>query len=299
MDRLLFIGVDGGGTRCRARLADEAGTTLGEGLGGPANVRRDARLALHSVLAASRAALAAAGLDVNVIGRVHAGLGLAGAGQRSALERFAGLPHPFASVSIETDAYVAWLGAFGGADGAILIAGTGSCGLAILRGKRTHVGGLGSEVSDEGSGAAIGREAIRRALWADDGRAPMTPLAAALLARFGARHDAIVDWARQATPEDYARLAPLVFEHARAGDPLGAALVREAAAELARIGARLLAAGAPRVALMGGLAEPLRPWLPEALAARLVAPEGDALDGALLMARRALADRDHSARKRA
>jgi glucosamine kinase len=135
MKRLFFIGVDGGGTRCRARLQDEAGTTLGEGVGGPANVRRDARLALHSVLAASGAALSAAGLDENVIGRVHAGLGLAGAGQRNALERFAGLPHPFASVSIETDAYAAWLGVFGGADGAVLIAGTGSCGLAIVRGK--------------------------------------------------------------------------------------------------------------------------------------------------------------------
>jgi glucosamine kinase len=127
----------------------------------------------------------------------------------------------------------------------------------------------------------------------------MTPLAAALLARFGGRHDAIVDWARQATPEDYGRLAPLVLEHAREGDPLGTALVSEAADEIARIAKRLLAAGAPALALVGGLAEPLRPWLPAGLKARLAAPQGDALAGALLMARRALADRNHDARKRA
>ena len=35
----LFIGVDAGGTRCRARLVDQAGTVLGEGQGGPANIR--------------------------------------------------------------------------------------------------------------------------------------------------------------------------------------------------------------------------------------------------------------------
>jgi glucosamine kinase len=299
MSDLYFMGVDGGGTRCRARLQDAAGTVLGEGLGGPANIRREARLALHSVISAAQAAIAAAGLDENVIGRVHAGLGLAGAGQPAALERFAALPHPFASVSIETDAYAAWLGAFGGGDGAVVIAGTGSCGLAVVRGKRVYVGGLGNEVSDEGSGAAIGREALRRALWADDGRAPVTPLAAALLARFGGRRDAIVDWAQRATPDDYGRLAPLVLDHARAGDPLGLALVADAAAEIARIAERLLAAGVPTVALVGGLAEPLQPWLPAALSARLAAPQGDALDGALLMARRAFADADCDARKRA
>ena len=35
----LFLGVDGGGTRCRARLADLSGKILGEGSAGPANIR--------------------------------------------------------------------------------------------------------------------------------------------------------------------------------------------------------------------------------------------------------------------
>ena len=66
---------------------------------------------------------------------------------------------------LETDAYAAWLGAFRGSAGAILILGTGSCGFTVVDGKPTYVGGWGFEVSDEGSGAAIGREALRRALW--------------------------------------------------------------------------------------------------------------------------------------
>ena len=35
---LLLLGVDGGGTRCRARLADLTGEVLGEAVTGPANI---------------------------------------------------------------------------------------------------------------------------------------------------------------------------------------------------------------------------------------------------------------------
>jgi glucosamine kinase len=298
-----FMGVDGGGTKCRARLAVDDGRggarTLGEGLGGPANIWRDPVLAMGSVLEASRAALRQAGLSESVLAETHAGLGLAGAGQQSAVERFSALPRPFASMRVETDAYAAWLGAFGGGDGGIVIVGTGSCGFACVGGVATYVGGLGADISDEGSGAVIGREALRRALWAADGRAPMTPLAAALLAAFEGGREPITEWARLAGPLDFARFAPLVFEHARAGDALGRALVSEAAGEIARIVERLRAAGAPAVALLGGLAEPLRPWLPDSLAPNLVTPRADAMDGAIMMAQRAVAARPTPARKRA
>jgi glucosamine kinase len=295
----LFMGVDGGGTKCRARLCDRDGCTLGEGLGGPANIWRDPVQAMGSVMEACRSALRAAGVAEPALAEAHAGLGLAGAGQQSAVGRFAALPHPFASITVETDAYAAWLGAFGGADGGIVIVGTGSCGYAVVRDVATYVGGFGAEISDEGSGAAIGREAIRRALWAQDGRAPTTPLAEALLGMFPGGREPIIEWAKAAGPLDFARFAPLVFEHARAGDPLGRALVTDAAAEIARIGERLLAVGAPALVLLGGLAEPLRAWLPPTLVARLVAPRADAMAGAILMARRAAAASGAPARKRA
>ena len=295
----LFMGVDGGGTKCRARLRDRAGRALGEGLGGPANIWRDPVQAMGSVLEACRSAVRAAGLGESVLGETDAGLGLAGAGQQSAVERFAALPHPFSSISVETDAYAAWLGAFGGADGGIVIVGTGSCGYAVVGGTATYVGGFGADISDEGSGAVIGREALRRALWAQDGRAPMTALAAALLGAFPGGREPVIEWAKAAGPLDFARFAPLVFEHARAGDPLGRALASEAAGEIARIAERLLDVGAPAIALLGGLAEPLRPWLPPPLVARLVAPRADAMDGAILMARRAAEARAAQARKRA
>lgn len=283
----LFIGVDGGGTACRARLRDAAGRLLGEGRGGPANLRLGPEAVMASVLAACRAALGGAGLAEADLGRVHAGLGLAGA---IGPDRHALLgPHPFASAALETDAYTAWLGAFPDGDGAILIVGTGSCGFGVFDGRPVQVGGWGNVVSDEGSGGAIGREAVRRALRALDGREAATPLGEAILGRLGRNPEAIVAWADAAGPADFAALAPLVFEHAAREDPLGQALVEGAAADVARIAARLLALGAPRIALLGGLAGPLRPHLPPEVGARLAPPASDAMDGAILLARRALA----------
>jgi glucosamine kinase len=285
MAEALFIGIDGGGTSCRARIRDAAGLLLGEGGGGPANVRLDPALVMDSILTASRAAAAAAGLGEDCLASAHAGFGLAGAGLSEKVAALLAQPNPFASVAVETDAYVAWLGAHGGEDGAILIVGTGSCGFAVVGSKRTYVSGWGAEVSDEASGATIGREAIRRALWAYDGRAPVTPLATEIIAFLGGTAERVVAFATSANPGDYGRLAPLVFQHAARRDPLGIALISEAAADAGRIIMRLLEVGAPSVCLLGGLAAELTPWIAPPVRAALTTPRGDAMDGAILMAR--------------
>jgi glucosamine kinase len=283
----LFLGVDGGATRSRARIRSAAGVLLGEGEAGPANTRLGIARTLEEVLTAARAAAGAAGLGASDLGRIHAGLGLAGATGPDEVKRVLAEPLPFASVAVDTDAYAAWLGACGGKEGAILIVGTGSCGLAVVGGQRINVGGWGDLVSDDGSGNAMGRALLRRALWALEGLAPATPLGAAILERFDRDPEKIVAWAAGATKTDFARFAPLIFEHARARDPLALALVEEAAGHIARMVGRLLECGAPSVALIGGLAEPLAPWLPPPLRQHLVAPLADAAEGAILMARRA------------
>ncbi|MDE1150555.1 MAG: BadF/BadG/BcrA/BcrD ATPase family protein [Azospirillaceae bacterium] len=78
---LYFLGIDGGGTKCRARLRDARGALLGEGLGGPANIRLGLDLAWGSILDAADGALAQAGLDRDALDQTHAGLGLAGRDQ--------------------------------------------------------------------------------------------------------------------------------------------------------------------------------------------------------------------------
>ena len=283
----LFIGIDGGGTHCRARIRDGGGRLLGEGTGGPANLRLGPAIAMASIVAAAKAAAQAGGLADSDLTQASVGLGMAGAIDDVRNGALLAEPHPFPRVAIDTDAYIAWLGAFSGDDGAILILGTGSAGLAVVQGERFNVGGWGNVISDDASGNEIGRHAIRRALWAHDGMAPMTPLAGKILDRFDHEPPKVVSWADQARPTDFAQLAPLVLEYAAQGDALGVAVMETAAEGAARIADRLLAVGAPGICLLGGLAEPLRPWLPKRIQDRLVAPQGDAMEGALRLARAA------------
>ena len=285
----LFIGVDGGATKCVARLRDAAGRLLGEGVGGPANARaRDPAYA--EIMKACRAAIVAAGLPESEAGRIRAGFGLAGVAQQPDRDFILSQPGPFASVVVDTDAYAAYMGAFEGADGAILIVGTGVAGLAVVDGARLNVGGWGHQIGDEGSGMMIGRTAIRRALWALEGMAPMSPLAVEILDRFD--HDAptAVTWADTATPKDFGSFAPQVFDHAERRDALAMPIVQEAPADVSRLIARLLELGAPQVAMIGSVFPRLLPWLPPPIAAVCVLPAHDAADGAIRMAQRAHAE---------
>jgi glucosamine kinase len=288
MAEYFFIGIDGGASSCRARLRDLGGNLLGEGCSGPANIHLDLDLAKESVRAASRAAIRAAGFEERILHRVHAGLGLAGAGLKSACEQLRAGLSSFASTVVATDAYIAWLGAHQGGNGGIVILGTGSCGLAIFDGRRIEVGGWGAEISDEAGGQRMGREALRRTLWTFDGRAERTKLSELILDRYRRDPANIVSFAASATPAQYAELAPLIFEYASHNDPLAVELVQEAAEAAVRIIDRLIAGGASAISLIGGLAEPLASWLPSRLHSFLSAPQSDPLDGAILMARQAV-----------
>jgi glucosamine kinase len=132
----------------------------------------------------------------------------------------------------------------------------------------------------------MGREALRRTLWAYDGRAERSGLTAAILTRFNADPTQIVTFAAKASSADYARFAPLIFKYAAEQDPLAIALVKEAANAAASIIDALRAAGAPTVSLIGGLADPLWTWLPRRLYDFITRPQSDPADGAILMARR-------------
>lgn len=290
MSDLLFLGIDGGATTCRARIVDAKGTTLGEGEAGTANPRFGLEAAFGEILDATRGAMAAAGLPEGALADLHAGLGLAGTGQRRDHDAVLAHPHPFATIALATDAHTACLGAHAGADGAILILGTGSCGWAIVGGEPRRIGGLGFPISDHGSGAWLGLTAIRRSLLAVDGIEPETALTRAVLARFDDDTDTAVAWQSEAQPRDYAALAPLVIDHAGDKDPLAVELMRASAAEATLLADALLATGVGRLALMGGLAPHTRPWLPTHLQDSIVEPSGDALDGAILLARQSISE---------
>lgn len=284
MAATFYLGVDGGGTRCRARLETADGKVLGRGLSGPASMRFGFEAARESIMAATRQALTEAGLHDDCLAQTYAGIGLAGTGQlgaRSALEAW---KHPFANAWFEGDGYLAYLGAFSGGDGGIVVCGTGSIGITY-DGSTIRVGGYGFPVSDEGSGAHIGLNAIRYALRTLDGRAKSTAFANEILERFQSDPAVVIRWSETASATDYAVFAAIVIKHAAAGEPAATNLLRDAAVHIAGLVDAVLARGAPRVALVGGLVEFLKPYIPAATAARLTEPKADAVAGGILLAR--------------
>jgi glucosamine kinase len=282
----LFLGVDAGGTSCKARLTDPGGRILGTGMSGPANTRVGVEALHRTLMEACQEAIDAAGLDGEAVSTIRAGMGVAGINRAGSKAKLQAMPFPFASLVLTSDAVIANLGAHAGGDGAILIVGTGSVGL-IKRGEdSTSIGGYGFPISDEGSGAALGLSAIRHALRALDGRTRPTALSQAVTQRFEHAIPSIITWMDDAAPGDYASFAPLVLSHAEAGDEIALSIIREAANHIERFIETIYARGATRCVLMGGLAGPMRPWLRARIADRLVEPLGDALDGALLLAGR-------------
>jgi len=226
-----FLGVDGGGSRCRARLEAGDGTVLGRGLSGPASMRFGLAAARDAIMTATRQCLEEAGLSEAALKQIYAGIGLAGTGQRGARQELESWRHPFAGAWFEGDGYLALLGAFAGGEGGVVIVGTGS--IAITYQQHTvRIGGYGFPVSDEGSGADLGLNAIRHALRTLDGRAAPTAFSRDVLDAFSNDPAAIIDWMEDATATDYAALAPIVVRHAASGEAKAQLLMQQAAAHI-------------------------------------------------------------------
>ena len=280
----LYLGVDAGGSHCRARLTDASGKILGTGEAGPANARIGMEKLRATLLEAFDQALSRSGLGTAATARISAGLGIAGISRPGVREALKALALPFAQVAWETDAAIANLGAHNGADGAALILGTGSIAYVKVNGASFSIGGYGFPISDEGSGAALGLSAARHALRALDGRTKPTPLSAAITSRFGHETPRVIAWMDTATPKDYAAFAPVVFDFAEADDEIARSIVESAALHVEQFIETIFVRGAPRCSLAGGLAPRMRPWLRERTTARLSPAMGDPLSGALLLA---------------
>ena len=154
---VLFLGIDGGGTGCRAAIADAHGRILGEGIAGPANVNTDTEGTRLNILAATHQALSGTGA---AMGDLVATLGLAGANV-SGVARELGAALPFARAEIVSDAITAARGALGRQDGIVAAMGTGSVFAVSRDGTLRQYGGRGFVLGDEGSGAVLGRRNSR------------------------------------------------------------------------------------------------------------------------------------------
>ncbi|WP_163923397.1 BadF/BadG/BcrA/BcrD ATPase family protein [Photobacterium sp. Alg240-V54] len=280
-----LVGVDGGGTSCRARICDLAGNILGEAKTGSANILLGGEIAMASIQQAIALAAQQAQLTPADYPKMAIGLALAGAEQQQAWHAFMQQPHPYGAITLNTDAYGACLGAWDGKDGAILIAGTGSCGILLLDGEQHVVGGREFPISDQGSGAIMGLRLIQQVLLSVDGIVPTTELTQHVLSHFEHDIDAIVSWSKTARPCDYGQFSPVIFRFAAQNDSLAVSLLQQTAADIEMWMQALIVRGATRICLMGGIGERIQTWLTPPMQQRLATPQGDAMDGAIAMAR--------------
>lgn len=279
-----FVGIDGGGTSCRARIKDAQGNFLGEAKTGSANIMLGAEVAMTSIIEAISLAAKQGGLSEQDFSSMHVGLALAGAEHKASWNAFMSLAHPFASMTLNTDAYGACIGAHNGQDGAIMIAGTGSCGI-YLKGLQQHVvGGREFPISDQGSGAVMGLRLIQQVLLAEDGIREKTPLSQHVMAHFKNDVDNVVAWSKQAFPRDYGQFSPAIFQHAQQGDTLAIEMLKQTAADIETFLMALNKRGSTRICLMGSIAERILHWLSPPVQKWIVEPQFDAIEGALMFA---------------
>jgi glucosamine kinase len=283
-----LIGVDGGGTGTRVRLADPNGVELAQASAGPSALSHGIANAWTTILCAVGEACAVADIGSPPLSSMAIGLGLAGVHNKDWAAQFVAADPGFAALVLDTDGFTTLMGAHGGQPGAIVAIGTGSVGEAMLAdGTKVEVGGWGFPAGDEASGAWMGLRALNHIEQVLDGRVAGGALAVDVIAACGGKRDAVQIWLGRANQTAYAGLARFVVMHADT-DPVARAILEHAGQEVAHIAAALDRSHTLPLALCGGLGEVLLAWLPQETRARCLPPQGDSARGALFMIERHL-----------
>jgi len=287
-----FLGGDIGGTASRFVLCDQAGTIVQRGAAAGATG--------HTFNAESRATLekSIAAIAAQITKPVDAAVfGLTGYGPRARIDiedmLIAALKLARAKIFISDDIELAYRSLFALGEGHLVSAGTGSIAVHLdSEGRLFRIGGRGILIDDAGSGGWIGLAAVRalyRRLDEEGAPGDMRLLADALYAAVGS--DDWSDMRAYIYAGDRGRIGALarsVADAAEAGDACANGLLREAGAELARLGNILIARnGNHPVAFVGGVLK-LHPVIAETIRQRLAGearfPVLDQAEGAARLA---------------
>jgi N-acetylglucosamine kinase-like BadF-type ATPase len=238
----LLLGIDGGGSKTRALLADRTGNVLGVGTAASSNYQSVGfAAATTAVLQATNAALEQAGLHAPT--EVAAAcLGLAGVDRqadRVMWERWIreqGLAQRFVVVN---DAELVLAAGTPEGWGVALICGTGSiCYGRASDGRTARAGGWGYLLGDEGSGYDLALQALRLATQTADGRAEAHTILHAVLDHWKLSEPSQLIghvYRPDVTHADIAQLARLIMDLAQADDRYACGIVDRAARDLAQL----------------------------------------------------------------
>ncbi|MGB0834978.1 MAG: N-acetylglucosamine kinase [Psychrobium sp.] len=282
----LFIGIDGGGSKCKAVIVDAQNTVLGVGISGPANPLHGFEQTLHSITESAQLALSDAGLPVEHTKRLIAGVGLAGVNLPSLMNKMLDWQHPFAQFHLTTDLNIACLGAHNGQDGAIMITGTGSCGYSYMAGKECFIGGHGFPHGDHGSGAWTGLNVVNVVMRSLDQLVPKSLMNQKLLSHLSCSTPLdLVEVVAHRPSSFFASLAFVAFDAANEGDEQALAIINEGASYISSIADKLWENNPERLSLIGGLTPVITPYLAPHVVERLSEPALPPEQGAIIFAK--------------
>jgi len=280
------LGIDAGGTKTVAYLADADGRNIAEGRAGGANLQTEGELQVEKILhdvieqvtrgrniTPAAVCLGMAGVDREADGRTI----------RDIMCRLGYRSHTL----IVNDALIALVAGAGASPGLVVISGTGSIAFGVShRGLAARAGGWGPTLGDEGSGYWIGRRALEAVTRDADGRGPRTELSQLVLDHFQLpRPQSLVSeiYHQPQGRRAIAALATLVDGARAAGDLVATEIMVAAADELALAAASVISRLEMRgeqfpILLAGGLLKRSE-WLAAEVARRMaeVAPRSAVL----------------------
>lgn len=265
----LFVGVDGGGTKCRVVLTDCTMKVLGRSTGGPANPHQNQIQAEQTITLSIGDAFKNAGISPSQQHKAFLGIGLAGVDVDSTLQAVKSWDLICQQFFVTTDLQIANLAAHESENGAVILVGNGSSGFTSAGGENLTIGGHGFPQSDKGSGAWMGFCAVQRVLLAMDGMSPPTQLTSLLEDHLRTSGLDLASHFKSAKQRDYAALAPLVLEAANEADLVANDIVEEGATYLSHVAEKLFDAGAQRMSLIGDLAQKVLPYIKPRVQSRL------------------------------
>lgn len=246
-----MLGIDAGGTKTVALLADADGRVVGEGRAGGANLQAHGELEVEKVLHH----VIDQALAGHAVSPVAVCLGLAGVDRegdgdviRGIMRRLGFRDHTL----IVNDALIALVagvplgpGRDTVSQGVVLISGTGSIAYGVnSRGQAARAGGWGTSLGDEGSGYWIGRRALKAVARDADGRGPHTRLTPLVLAHFSlSRPEQLVSeiYDHAQGKRAIASLGQTVEQARAEGDVVATEIMRKAADELTLAAASVVA----------------------------------------------------------
>lgn len=283
------MGIDGGGSKTAGCVQNTETLQCWRASGGPASLSTDLTLACENINQLIQQLLSDAKCEPTDCALV---CGLAGAGNQTHANTLkSSLNYNFQQLMITTDARTSLYGAANGESVIVIAIGTGTVAMRLNKdNQEKQFGGWGFKAGDLGGGADIGRALIQYVLNKyDEDNACYNDITLQTFNRIGDNKQDILQWLAQANATDFASLVPLVCKHLKQktneSSKIAYKIMKKAATEIENLIQLAQTTQHFPVVLTGGLASTIYPLLNNEFKKNVIEAKGNAVDGALFLAR--------------